>query len=378
MRRRIKILQLQPECHDRSHDSSDLAEQIIAAFPRERYEVTTAFLEGVPAPKDPHSCAEKAHYFNFPDTALRGLRLGMKWRIFKYCRQEHFDVVICNRYKPVSMLMHLNRWLKIPLCIGISHGLGEYKTPWRRFLARVLMDDAWRFVGVSPAVKQYLIELNCGFTERNTSAINNAIDIAENEKQLYSKEEARRLLELPAKSRIIGSIGRLAKIKGHIHLLRAFAQIHAKYPDVALAIIGDGKEEPTLLAEAKNLGVENRVYLLGWRLHARCYAKAFDILTLPSLSEGLPRALLEGMSAHLPIIASDIPSLRPIVTGAGGLLAPPADSGKLAQALDSYLSLSDDQLQQQGNMAYRYLCANHSIEDYRAAYLSLVENELAR
>lgn len=373
---RIRILQLQPECHDRSHDRTDLAEQIVTAFPRDRYEVTSAFLQGLPRPEQPTSGAEHTHYFNLPDDALRGLRIRLHQELYRYCRDGNFDVAICNRYKPVSTLITLNRWLSIPVCIGVSHGLGEYDKFWRRLFVRSGISKAWRFVGVSPTVRDHLVRLGCGFTPHNTVAITNALDIDIVESQQLARDEARDKLGLPEEARLIGAIGRLVPVKGHIYLLRAFAAIHRDFPDTHLAIIGEGKEEHSLREAASRLGISNRVHLLGWRTRAQQYVKAFDIWTMPSLREGLGLALLEGMCGRLPVIASDIPAMRPLVDGAGGLAVPPANVEAIANALRQYLSLTPAALREKGGAAFAYVRAHHDVADYRRAYLQLVESAL--
>jgi hypothetical protein len=134
------------------------------------------------------------------------------WQLYKFCRAEKFDVVICNRFKPVNMMLTLNRWLKVPLCIGISHGFGEYDRFYRRRQTQRLIDRHWRFVGVSPAVKQYLLECDCGFTDQNTYAITNAIDIEQAEGLQHSREQARELLGIDSSVRLIGALGRLVPI----------------------------------------------------------------------------------------------------------------------------------------------------------------------
>ncbi len=375
--RRIRILQLQPECHDRSHDPTDLAEQIVAAFPRERFEVTSAFLTGRPEQEQPNSCAEHVHYFGLPRNALRGLRIRLHLDLWRYCRDNKFDVVICNRYKPVSTLMTINRWLHIPVCVGISHGLGEYDRFWRRrFVASSTMPN-WRFVGVSPAVRDHLIGLGCGFTQDNTFAITNALDVKVVEEMFLPRAEAREELGLANDVRLIGAIGRLVPVKGHIYLVRAFGAIASRHPDVHLAIIGDGSEEARLRAEAEKHGIADRVHLLGWRTRAKRYIRAFDLWTMPSLKEGLGLALLEGMCGRLPIVASDVPAMRPLIDGAGGLAVPPADADALSSALDQYLCLNDESLRLKGTQAYTYVRDNLTIEQYRIAYLQLIEHALA-
>ncbi|MDB5980801.1 MAG: glycosyl transferase, group 1 [Pseudomonas sp.] len=378
MSQRAKVLQLQPDYNVKAHDFADLAEQIVKALPSERYEVTAAFLRGRPAPGAAVSRADHSVYFDFADKSLKGLRLRAMWRLYQFCRKEKFDVVICNRFKPVNMMLLLNRWLKIPLCIGISHGFGEYDRFYRRRETQRMIDKTWRFVGVSPAVKQYLLDCNCGFTDQNTYAITNAIDIQQAEGLQHSREQSRELLGLSPSARLIGALGRLVPVKGHIYLLQAFAGLKDKYPEAQLAIIGAGREESRLRSEIERLGLGGRAHLLGYREDALQYVRAFDIWTMPSLAEGLGLALLEGMSGHLPVIASSVPAMLPLIQGAGGLAVEPANVPALTTALDTYLRLSDEGLQAKGEQAYRYLQEQHDIDVFRQEYLDLIESGLSR
>lgn len=218
MNKRIKILQLQPDYNIKNHDFADLAEQIINALPKEHFECVTGFLCGHPESGQPVSHADRSVYFGFSNAQLKGLRLRVLWRLYRFCRRERFDGFIGNRFKSVNMMLWLNRWLKIPLCIGISHGLDEYERAYRRRQAKLLIDKHWRFVGVSPAVRQYLLNCHCGFTADNTVAITNAIDLAQAETLQLSREEARRQLDLPQDVRIIGAIGRLVPEIGRAHV----------------------------------------------------------------------------------------------------------------------------------------------------------------
>ncbi|MCY1184651.1 hypothetical protein D9M73_253610 [compost metagenome] len=93
---------------------------------------------------------------------------------------------------------------------------------------------------------------------------------------------------------------------------------------------------------------------------------------MPSLSEGLPLALLEGMSGHLPVIGSDIPSLKPILEDCGGRIFPVGQHAVLAVHLREVLALSADARAAEGERAYQYLCRAHSIEDFRRQYRELL------
>lgn len=377
--RKKRILVIQPQYHDLSHDANDLVEQMLVALPKTEFETTSLFLQGAPTTPVP-SNADHVAYLDLPDQSLRGLRLKLRRTLYAFCRERQFDAVICNRYKPVLLMMQINRWLRIPLCIGISHGIGEYKTLRRRWLARWHINAQWHFVGVSSTVTDYLIAQNCGFTPDNTTTINNAIDIPATEKTFLARAEARSDLGITDDTCLIGTIGRLVRVKGHDRLIKAFALIHQQFPKARLLIIGGGKEEEALRATIRSLGLEEKVFLPGFRTRAARFVPAFDIWVMPSFSEGLPRALLEGMCAHLPVISSDIPALKSIVEGAGGLTfsSGPDDVTSLADAMAHYLALPPAARKAAGDTAYQYTCTHHDLDTYQSSYLQLIRHQLAR
>lgn len=377
MTKRIKVLQLHPSYNVKTNDVSDLAEQIIKGLPRDRFEVTSAYFSGRPDPNQPESIADHVHYFNLSEKAMKGMRIKALWKLYRFCKQQQFDVIICNRFKTVSLLLQLNKCLKTPLCIGISHVLNEYERPYRRLQVKLFADKYWQFVGVSDAVKDCLIGYQSGFTPSNTHAIPNAIDIEKAEASQLSKLDARSQLGLPQDALILGAIGQLLPRKGHRFLITALGAIKDRFPNVHIGIIGRGKEDQNLQRLAIEQGLEDRVHLLGFRDNALQFVRAFDIWTMPSLKEGLPLALLEGMSGHLPVIATDIPEMRDIVISAGGIAFPPEDVDSLTQALEHYLSLDKVNLQAKGEEVYQYLVQQHSIHSYRQAYRTLIESNIS-
>lgn len=376
-KKRIKVLQIQPDYNVKVHSFSDLAEQIVLGLPAERFEVVSAFLKGRPAAGEPASAAERSIYFQFSDKQLQGLRIRALWTLYRWLRAERFDVVICNRFKAVSLMLYLGKWLNTPLCIGIAHNLGDYDRRYRQRQVRNWITDHWRFVGVSHAVRDELRAYGCGFSAENTVAIINAIDTAQAESLQLDRAAAREALGLRSGARVIGTIGRQVPVKGYPKLLQAFAQTAKLFPDAELILIGDGKEHQSLKDEVRRLGLEGRVHLPGSRPYAMKFVRAFDIWVMPSYEEGTPLALLEGMSGRLPVIASDIPSMHTLVAGAGGTLVPPRSVDELSEAMNQYLSLSHDELRSKGERCYAYLDKNHNIVEYRAAYRELVESGLS-
>lgn len=373
---RIKVLQLQLRFNV---NISDLAEQIIQGLPADRFEVTTVFLSGRPGPRDTESCAPRSIYFDFKKDELKGLkRFRALWHLYKHCRDERYDIVIAHRFKPMNMLMLLNSRLKLPVCIGVQHGIGDFDRFLRRLEARFLIKPNWKTVGVSRAVCDYLISCRAGFSQENTVKINNAIDIERAERVQHTREHARAELGLNADAFILGCIGRLVPIKGHIFLIEAFSRIQKDYPEVQVAIIGEGRTRQKLEQAIENHGLQGRVHLLGARDNALQYVRAFNAFIMPSLNEGLPLALLEGMSGHLPVVGSNIDSLRSILEDSGGRIFTVKNIDSLTETLESLLEATAHELHLEGERAYAYLCDNHNIDDFRRQYRELLESLSAR
>jgi glycosyltransferase involved in cell wall biosynthesis len=138
---------------------------------------------------------------------------------------------------------------------------------------------------------------------------------------------------------LIVSVGNLYPVKGHRYLLEAVARLLPRYPDLHLAIAGQGQLRTSLLALAQALGVEGRLHLLGLRADVGNLLLASDIFVLPSLSEGLPVAMLEAMLAGRPIVATRVGDVPVALNdGEAGLLVPSADAATLAEAIDRLLA----------------------------------------
>jgi len=111
---------------------------------------------------------------------------------------------------------------------------------------------------------------------------------------------------------------------------------------VHLAIAGRGETAEALRRQARDLGVGDRVHLLGLRGDIPNLLGGADVFVLPSLSEGLPVALLEAMSAGCAIVASDVGDVRTVLDdGRAGVLVPPGDARALAVAVDGLLRTPD-------------------------------------
>lgn len=128
---------------------------------------------------------------------------------------------------------------------------------------------------------------------------------------------------------VVGSVGRLDLMKAHDILLRVIAKVAG----VRVVILGEGEQRPALEKLAIDLGVSDRIGLLGWVDNPRAYLHEFDVIALPSRSEGFPLAVVEAMLAARPVVATRVGSVLEAVTdGETGILIDKDDIDGLAAA----------------------------------------------
>lgn len=130
-------------------------------------------------------------------------------------------------------------------------------------------------------------------------------------------------------------LGRLIKLKGIDVLLDALASEVCRNRSWQLTIAGDGDLE-TYRAQAKALGLEERVRFTGWLDQTGCRKELVQahVLVQPSMFEGLPMSVLEAMANGLTIVATPVGSVGDAIADEEtGLLVPPGDRTALAEAL---------------------------------------------
>ena len=127
-------------------------------------------------------------------------------------------------------------------------------------------------------------------------------------------------------------LGRLDPVKDVPTLVAAVGLL----PGVRLHVYGDGPDRPRVEAAAHAVG--DRVVLHGTVARPQDALAAAGVLVLPSLAEGFGLVLIEAMAAGVPVVATDVPGIRDVVTdGRTGLLVPPRDPPAMAAAIGRVL-----------------------------------------
>ncbi len=138
----------------------------------------------------------------------------------------------------------------------------------------------------------------------------------------------------PGRGPLLGTVARLHRQKGVEYFIRSAGEILNEIPAARIWIIGDGPLSSSLQRLIEESGLEGRVHLLGGRQNIPTYLKRFDVMVLPSLWEGLPYVLLEAAALAKPVVTTSIDGIMELIEDEkSGLLVPPGDPKKLAQAV---------------------------------------------
>lgn len=185
-------------------------------------------------------------------------------------------------------------------------------------------------------------------------------------------------LSIPPGAFVVGNVGRLAPQKGQRHLIAAMPMLLERVPRAHAVIAGGGDLEEYLRDLATELGVAERVHVLGPRRDVPALMHAIDVFAMPSIWEGFGLVLLEAMAAGRPIVASRVATIPEVVAdGETGLLVPAGDPPALADALAS-LAHDPGLAKEMGEAGRERLRRGFSIEkmvgDTELLYRELVES----
>lgn len=145
-------------------------------------------------------------------------------------------------------------------------------------------------------------------------------------------QRARLALGLDDQAFVIGTVGRLNAVKDLPTLFDAFERLLQGRPDATLVVVGDGPERAALERRAAAAG--DRIRFTGHRGDVRALMAAFDVYVSSSVFEGVSLTILEAMAAGRPVVATRVGGTPEVVAdGQTGLLVPPRDPLRLAEAL---------------------------------------------
>lgn len=138
---------------------------------------------------------------------------------------------------------------------------------------------------------------------------------------------------------IVG-VGRLDNQKNFQMLISAFSKLPGDFREYTLEIYGGGNQEANLRNQIAELGLKNRVFLMGVKPNVMHYISDVALYVMSSDYEGFPNALVEAMATGLPVISTDFPTgvARDLIHEENGILIPVGDESALVDAMQTILS----------------------------------------
>jgi glycosyltransferase involved in cell wall biosynthesis len=270
------------------------------------------------------------------------------WRLWRVMRRERFAIVHTHTPKAGLLGQLAARLARVPLVVNTVHGFYLYSgmNPVARRIYLLL--EKLAATCSDRILSQNAEDIETAVRERvcrreKIKFLGNGIDLTQFDPDTVSVESVQRLraqLGLQADAPVVGFVGRLAaKRKGFADFLAAAQEICARVPECQFLVVGEsdrGKADAFEASAAGVDGITKRCVFAGQRDNSElpAFYKLFDVLVLPSIFEGLPRAVMEASAMGVPAVVTDVKGNREaVLDGINGLLVPLGDVRALAAAV---------------------------------------------
>ena len=292
-------------------------------------------------------------------------------RLARFLREQEVQVAHAFDFYTNLTLLPAAYWAEVPVILGSQRQLGDLLTT-AQFRAQLLsfrLADAVICNSQAAAARLH----KAGLPSRKTVVIPNGLPPA------VFEETAPAIPRVSGTPRIAMIARMNSRSKNHVSLLRAVALAQAEIPSLEVLLAGDGPLRTDLEAEARQLGLAEKVRFLGDRRDIPAILASVDACVLPSRSESLSNSILESMAQGVPVIATRVGGNEELLGDGRGILVPPDDDRALASALVTLL-LSDDLRHRLGAAGRVFAREHFTIEQMRRAhenlYVKLLERKL--
>lgn len=308
----------------------------------------------------------------FADSGVTQSRLDIRHRLdFKavaavkrLIQERRPDVIYAPRNKSLSVSL-MAAWRTTVPVVGYRGTTGHLSrwdpASWLAYLNPRLA----HIVCVSEAVRQYLLGLRVPAARLSTIYKGHRV-------AWYTQNAPCDLTDfgVPADAFTVGFIGNIRPVKGVDVLLRSVPLIPPEL-NVHVCLIGEIRD-PAVEALCRKAGIAERVHAAGFQPEASRFCSGFDVFVMPSVDrEGLPRAVIEAMARRVPPVVSSAGGMPELVeNGISGLVVPPRDPCRLAEAITT-LARSPELRRQFGENAQRRIETVFNVEETAEKMLAL-------
>ncbi|MDZ7341274.1 MAG: glycosyltransferase family 4 protein [candidate division KSB1 bacterium] len=256
------------------------------------------------------------------------------FEIRSFIEQKRVSIIQPHGYK-ADFYSFFAGWGKKVKILATCHPWTEtsynYRAKFYSWLDKKILKTFNRVIAVSDSVERELSQ--AGIPKEKLAIIDNGIDINRFH-QSYDHQKLYHDLKIASERIVIGTVGRLVEEKGHVFLLEATKQLISSHPSLMVIIIGEGPLMEKLNRMVDDLGLQKHVLLTGLRNDIPQMLALMKVFVLPSISEGLPMALLEAMASMTPIVATGVGNIpKLIVHERTGILINPGNPIEIKEGI---------------------------------------------
>ena len=250
--------------------------------------------------------------------------------------------VVHTHSSKAGIIGRLAAWNQdVPCVVHTIHGLAfhPYQAKWRNALyilaERLAAKRCHRLICVADAMREQALAAGIGRAQQYTT-VYSGMEVDRFINPCWSRDEVRSELGFADDDFVLGTISRLAELKGHDDLLDAVSPLMRERANLKLLWVGDGWWRDRLLKRVADMGLIRRVVHTGLVNTEQIprFLQAMDALAHPSYREGLPRAVPQALLSGVAVIVYDVDGApEACVEGKTGRLVPPGDTAALGDAV---------------------------------------------
>ena len=359
--------------------SERLVHSLALRMDRRRFSPSVAWLSGDEVLQEFRDLEVPLHHV----PKARRVDFGTMRALARIVRAQDIDVVNAQHFMPAVYAYYgCNVRARKPLVCTVHSRWEVEDTPLKwRIAGGYLLNRFGASVGVSPdisAAVRSVFRLDAS----RVVTIENGVDLD----AFAAGRDVRGLrvsLQLAEDDVVIGIVANLKRVKNHLFLLQAFAELARERRNVRLLVVGQGfagegdNTEDELREFVANHALGQKVSFLGHRADVPDLLQLMDVFCLTSLKEGLPIGLIEAMAAGLPVVGTNVAGIRDVITpGEDGLLVELDDMTTLKDCLVGLLQ--DEELRKRlGRSGRRKAVEKYSLQrcvgEYERLFTSLTQ-----
>jgi glycosyltransferase involved in cell wall biosynthesis len=304
------------------------------------------------------------------------------YHLSQLCNKHAIDLVHSHNWCTLVETVAARKWAGVPRHVHAQHGMDVGFLDLRGWHGRMQKEAVrWSLrlaeatVAIAEPVRQFLRK-QFQVPQARLHLVLNGIELPNREAVAGGRHAIRQRLGIQEEALVLGSVGRLAPVKGFDLAIDALTLLAARGHDVHLLLVGDGPEKDRLAQYAVSRNVSDRVHLAGGQDNVPAWLGAMDIFLNTSHSEGMSLAILEGMAAGLPMAVADAGANASLVNGPapGGVVIRPRTAEAFAEALEGLIRRPElrQELGQRGQLRAAPYDVHNMVRAYERLYLRLL------